>query len=361
MRRTFYGRVLMAREGETRMATKVQLDQAVRTTENGHAQLQGRQPLDAELIEGLDSEEGLRVAEDVYWEKYYDHPDFDYEWNNGVLEAKPMSDYVKYSMYEWLVVILREFLQVHPIARKMALEMGFRLELPGQKVTVRKPDLFVVRNDNLAPLGDLDRTYHGICDLCIESISDSSKKEIERDTVQKKQEYADFGVREYYILDPSAEHTAFYQLTPAGDYADINAGAEGVIRSDVLPGFRFRIADLYRQPQLIELVEDEIYREFVLLEYQAEKARADYEHALMQQERARAEQAQTDAEQAQTDAEQARTDAEQARTDAKQARADAEQAQTDAEQQHARAEQERMRAERLAARLRALGIDEEME
>lgn len=304
----------------------IKLEQAVKPIQNGHIPTHGQPLPEDELIEGLISEEGLPVTEDVYWGKYYEHPDFDYEWNNGVLEAKPMSDYVKYSMYEWLVVILREFLQVHPIARKMALEMGFRLTLPGQKVTVRKPDLFVVRNDNPVPLGDLDRTYYGVCDLCIESISDSTEKEVERDTVQKKQEYADFGVREYYILDPNGEHTAFYRLTPTGDYADIDAGSAGVIRSDVLPGFQFRIADLYRQPQLVELVEDEIYRPFVLLEYQAQKARADYEHALVEQERARAEQEQLIA-----------------------------------QQERARAEQERARAERLAARLRALGLDEEME
>ncbi len=35
--------------------------------------------------EGSYSEDGLQVSEEVYWEKYYNHPDFNYEWNNGVL------------------------------------------------------------------------------------------------------------------------------------------------------------------------------------------------------------------------------------------------------------------------------------
>lgn len=332
----------------------IKLEQTVKPIQNGHAQTRGNQWIEDERIEGLNAEDGLHVTEDVYWEKYYEHPDFDYEWNNGVLEAKPMSDYVKYSMYEWLVVILREFLQVHPIARKMALEMGFRLTLPGQKVTVRKPDLFVVCNDNPIPLGDLDRTYYGICDLCIESISDSTPKEVERDTVHKKQEYADFGVREYFILDASGEHTAFYRLTATGDYADIDAGADGIIRSDVLPGFQFRIADLYRQPQLIELVDDEVYRSFVSLEYQAQKARADYEHALVKQERERA-----DRERLQAQQERERADREQMQAQQERERAERERLQ--AQQERERAERERARAERLAARLRALGIDEEME
>ncbi|RIK36904.1 MAG: hypothetical protein DCC55_25890 [Chloroflexi bacterium] len=253
-------------------------------TQSGHGRLSEDEWAvleQAGLVEGALSEEGKVVSEEEYWAEYYSHPDFDYEWNNGSLEAKPMSDFVKYSMYDWFVAILREFLRVQPIARKMALEVGFRLELP-DKVTVRKPDLFIVRNDNPVALGDTDRQYYGICDLCVESISDSSRREIERDTVAKKQEYAAGGVREYFILDPNGEHMAFYRLTPAGDYAEIDGGPEGVIRSEVLPGFQFRIDDLYRQPQLVELVDDEVYREYVLLEYQEERRRAA-------QERARAE------------------------------------------------------------------------
>lgn len=299
------------------MSTNTKPIDRIEGTANGHARLSEEEwaALEAAgLVEGAVSEEGKFVSEEEYWAEYYSHPDFDYEWNNGVLEAKPMSDFIKYSMYDWFVAILREFLKVHPIARKMALEVGFRLELP-DKTTVRKPDLFIVRNDNPVALGDTDRQYYGICDLCIESISDSSKREIERDTVAKKQEYAAAGVREYFILDPSGEHMAFYRLTPQGDYAEIGGGPEGVIRSEVLPGFQFRIDDLYRQPQLVELVDDEVYRDYVLLEYQEERARAEQERTRAEQERARAEQERT------------------------------------------RAEQERARAERLAAKLRQLGID----
>lgn len=301
------------------MATNVQIQPVADTNANGYA-LSPLQTIDDEVsgavIKGLISEDGLRVSEAVYWEHYYSHPDFDYEWNDGVLEEKPMSDYVKYAMYEWLVALLREYLKVHPIARKMALEMGFRLKLAG-KVTVRKPDLFVVRHDNPIALNDLDRTYKGVCDLCIESISDSTKREVERDTIHKKSEYADVGVREYFILDPSGEHTAFYQRTATGDYDDINLGAEGIISSEVLPGFQFRVIHLYQQPQFTDLVEDEVYRGYLMLEYQAERVYA-------QQERMRADQ--------------------------EHMRAD---------QERIRAEQAHTRAERLAAKLRALGIEEE--
>jgi len=373
------------------MATNVPTQTVADAVQNGHP----RPPTEktADLLglvengsEDQISEDGLRVSEAVYWEKYYDHPDFNYEWNDGVLEEKPVSHYSQYTVYEWLVALLYEYLRVRPIARKMALEMGFRLALP-DKTTIRKPDLFVVRNDNPIALGDIDRTYAGICDLCIELISDSTKRAVERDTVHKKNEYAVIGVREYFILDPSGKHMAFYRRSVTGAYVDIDAGGEGIIRSEVLPGFQFRIADLDRKPSWIELVDDEVYRGFLLLDFQAEKARADYEHTLVEQERTRAEQERTRAEQehlraeqeqaraeqahliaeqermraeqAHLIAEQERMRAEQAHLIAEQERSRAEQEHLIAEQERSRAEQEQARAERLAAKLRALGIEEE--
>lgn len=105
---------------------------------------------------------------------------------------------------------LRTYLEVYPIAKYLFLEVGFRLVLPN-KTTIRKPDLFVVRNDNPVPLHDTDRTYAGISDLCVESLSDSTQEEIERDTITKKHEYAQVGVKEYYILDAGDEMN-FYRL-----------------------------------------------------------------------------------------------------------------------------------------------------
>lgn len=47
--------------------------------------------------------------------------------------------------------------------------------------------------------------------LCVESLSDSTKDDVERDTVIKKFEYEFAGVQEYYILDPNNEHMHFYR------------------------------------------------------------------------------------------------------------------------------------------------------
>jgi Putative restriction endonuclease len=288
---------------------------------NGHARSDEKHGRNgASHIEVLDplSEDGNYVSEERYWAEYYEHPDFNYEWNNGILEEKPTTTAKQYATYDWFNHLIRNFLEVKPMARKLGLKLGFRLSLP-KKVTIRKPDLFVVCHDNPIGIKGEDHTYRGICDQCVESLSDSTQREVERDTIHKKFEYNIVGVREYYILDPSSVHMKFFRRTESGDYAEFDASPEQIIRSQVLPGFQFRIADLIRKPRLVDLIDDEVYQGFVLPEYQAARRRAE-------QERHRAEQNQQLI-----------------------------------EQERQRAEQERQHRERLAARLRALGITDDLE
>ena len=239
-------------------------------------------------VPDIRSEDGRPVSEAEYWSRYYEDPDFSYEWNSGVLEEKPVSDYRNITVLEWFADILRRYLEVFPVGKMTNPEFGFRQALSG-KISVRKPDLAVATDGNPVRLDPDDHSFRGIFDLCVELISDQTPKDIKRDTVDKKREYGAAGVREYYILDAGGIHTAFYRRDRAGKYRHIPPDKNGVIRSDVLPGFQFRISDLRRQPRLEDMADDEVYRDFVLLRYQAAKQG-------MEAERRRAEQAEKRAE-----------------------------------------------------------------
>jgi len=275
-----------------------------------------------------DAYDGMPVSEADYWEHYYLGHDVTYEWNNGVLEEKGVSDHRTFRVFDWFIQLLIEFLRAQPIAERVGLEMGFRLRLP-DKIAIRRPDYGLVLHDNPTPLQGLDQSYRGIFDLCLEGVSTSSRIMRERDTVVKKAEYAAGGVREYYLLHHTAELRAFYRLTDRGIYEPIPVMSGDIVRSAVLPGFQWRLADLDRQPPLETLIADPVYQDFVLLNVQRERKRADQAERQAEQERARAEQE----------------------------RARAEQAERHATRERARAEQEQFRAERLAARMRALGLD----
>lgn len=142
-----------------------------------------------------------------------------------------------------------------------------------------------MRHDNPVKLTLEDHTFRGICDLCVELLSDSTKKEKERDTIVKKAEYAGVGVREYYILDADVTNLAFYRRDHQGSYQSIDPDDDRVVRSAVLEGFQFRIDDLLRRPALIELVNDEVYRHFVMLDYQVAQQLAEEERQRAEEER----------------------------------------------------------------------------
>lgn len=258
------------------------------------------------LVVAPRSADGLRVSEEEYWRDYYLESDLHYEWNNGRLEEKPVSDYETFLVYHWFMALLSHFLTTHPIARLVALEMGFRLPLPTGTV-IRKPDFGVVRNDNPQPLLPLDVSYHGVFDLCVEALSDRERRDIERDAVVKKAEYAAGGVPEYYILHRDPARQSFYSRHASGLYVPIQP-REGVLCSGVLPGFQFRLEDLCRRPEHADLRTDPVYAHYVLPGWREaeERERAQTERAEAEAQRAEAEtKARLDAEQRARAAEQA--------------------------------------------------------
>lgn len=301
------------------------------------------------------SEDGLYVSLETYWQQYYNHFDFNYEWNNGRLEKNGVSQYVTTELYNWFLELLRHFLRVHQIGKILNLKIGFKLDLPeGQKV--RKPDLGIVLNDNPVPIQPTDTSYHGTFDLCLEAISDSTPQEIERDTVVKKKEYAQANVKEYYVLDGTGRETGFYRLNQQGQYEKIKATKGDVIQSEVLRGFQFRISDLYRQPTPKEMVSDQVYRGFIMLDYQAQKERADFAMERAYEEKQRADEEKLKAEEANQRAEEANQRAEEQKLKTEEERQRAEEQKLKAEEERQRAEEERQRAERFLAKLKKLGI-----
>ncbi|MDM8523544.1 Uma2 family endonuclease [Desulfococcaceae bacterium HSG8] len=238
-----------------------------------------------------ESEDGRAVSEEEYWEKYYNHPgEYVYEWSRGCLEEKPMSDLDGSEIYQWFCDILRCYLQTYPIGRITNLEIGFPV-VPSGRRGVRRPDLAVVLNSNSLPIKGEDCSYSGVFDLCVESLSYSSLKEIKRDTFDKKREYEATGVKEYHILDARGKETVSYHRGKRGKYLKIKPVKGDIIRSVVLAGFQFRIPDLYQQPGLEELSQDPVYQDFVLPSFREVRKEMASEKERAEKEKRRAEEA----------------------------------------------------------------------
>jgi len=79
----------------------------------------------------------------------------------------------------------------------------------------------------------------------LEIVSPESKA---RDRGEKFYEYEAAGVGEYWLIDPDRQQAEFYRLGADGHYWLFTADAEGVYRSEVLPGLWLRVEWLWQEP-----------------------------------------------------------------------------------------------------------------
>ena len=227
--------------------------------------------------------EGKQVTEEEYWDKYY--TDTPYEWNNGILEVKPLSDFRSNLLRLWFEALLHEFRNMRNNFQQISYEIGFNMHLRKGK-SIRKPDIGFVGPKSLKMQED-ECTYKGIFDLCVEFLSDSKPSEVKRDTEQKFKEYEEAGVKDFFILDRNKTHTAFYRLK--NDRYEKLDPSDGIIRSEVLKDFQFRIKHLYSRPHLDSLMDDPVYQHYVKRDKRMAEKKVEIEKRRVDDEKKRAD------------------------------------------------------------------------
>jgi Uma2 family endonuclease len=141
-----------------------------------------------------------------------------------------------------LYLLLRAFVRSFDLGRVLFAPFQM-VAIPGR--SYREPDVLFIAK---AHLDRLTRTrLMGPADLVIEVVSDDSTT---RDRQDKRREYEQIGVREYWIFDPRPGHhqAEFFGLTDSGAYEAIELDEAGRIHSRVLPGFWFRPEWFWQDP-----------------------------------------------------------------------------------------------------------------
>jgi Uma2 family endonuclease len=107
--------------------------------------------------------------------------------------------------------------------------------------TGRKPDVAVFLPGTRGVTGSA-RVTMAPPDITIEIVT-PTPRDIRRDRVEKRRDYARIGVRWYWLVDPSLRTVEILQLSPKGRYEHVTDGSTGKLR---IPGCRGLVLDLDR-------------------------------------------------------------------------------------------------------------------
>ena len=162
------------------------------------------------------------------------------EWVNGtVYQMSVKQEHQR--IVDFLNALLRLFVKLSGLGTVITAPYVMRVKpaAPG-----REPDLMFIAQANLARL--TSEQLNGPADLVIEVISDES---VNRDRVEKFEEYEDAGVREYWLIDsrPNRQRADFYVLNEKGRYRAMPIEDDQIYRSTLLPNFWLNVNWLWEQ------------------------------------------------------------------------------------------------------------------
>ncbi len=103
---------------------------------------------------------------------------------------------------------------------------------------VVQPDLLFVAKENLGIVQDRIR---GVPDLTVEIVSESSWH---RDRIEKKALYEQFGVKEYWLVDPDSRTIEVFALAKGAFRLHSKATAGQTAKSKLLPGFTVSLGQI---------------------------------------------------------------------------------------------------------------------
>jgi len=152
--------------------------------------------------------------------------DDDGELVDGQLVEEEVPDAVHETIVRWLLMVLSAW-----IIPRGGLTFASELKFAVRRERGRKPDLSVyLPSDTRPPRRGVVRVPPAIM---IEVVS-PSPRDARRDRVDKLAEYAEFGVRFYWIVDPAERLLEVYELGDNRRYQHALGASEGAVES--IPG-----------------------------------------------------------------------------------------------------------------------------
>ena len=155
------------------------------------------------------------------------------EWVDGLLVEEEVPDFTHEVTVSWLNGLLRNWLNGRGFVA------GSELKILTGKTRGRKPDLSVILPGSKAP--PRSGPVREPPDILVEVITPTPRDE-RRDRIEKMTEYARFGVRYYWLVDPALSAFEIFERAPDGNYKKLVGVTAGKI--DPVPGCASLVIDV---------------------------------------------------------------------------------------------------------------------
>lgn len=174
-----------------------------------------------------------------YREMEFDDDDnFQYELINGELMKKASPTIEHQRLVRKIAFAIEKHLESNPVGEVFFAPLDVVLD----DHNVPQPDVFYVGKDKEYILNETEQVVIGIPDIIVEILSPGSVK---RDRIIKKKIYEQFGVPEFWLVDPSYNNVEIFHLVGgAYELADFIEVA-GTVKSTVLTGFELPLDKIF--------------------------------------------------------------------------------------------------------------------
>jgi Uma2 family endonuclease len=180
-----------------------------------------------------------RVEERMSFEEFCDLIDEDQKAHliDGVMIMEAPASNTHEELFGFLHFILRGYVS----SKKLGNILGSRSLIRFSDYTGFEPDLLFVSESRRHIIKE--QHLDGAPDVIIEIVSPSSRH---LDHVEKKSYYAEFGVKEYWLIDPYRQTTEFF-YNHQGNWTPLPVDENGIFRSRVLTDFWLRVDWLFAE------------------------------------------------------------------------------------------------------------------
>ena len=165
------------------------------------------------------------------------HPDKEYEIVAGQPEEKTMGGARHSGVGIRLIVRLGSHVEAHQLGGVYGPDATFQI---GENQRI--PDVAFVAATRFPAEGEPEGIWPMAPDLAVEIISPNDLYER---VISKVEEYLAAGVRQVWLISPEHKTVTIYS---SPTHTTILTEADDLVSDELLPGFRCRIADLFRSP-----------------------------------------------------------------------------------------------------------------